>query len=92
MIRLIKKLWNALLYDEVMVRRWGRALLMALATGGMGFSDQLAAVLGAPIRWIKIAAVIAGFIAVAINLGDKNPPKDLNPPKEAGNENIPDLK
>ena len=86
MIRLIKKLWNALLYDEVMVRRWGRALLMALATGGMGFSDQLAAVLGAPVRWIKIAAVIAGFIAVAINLGEKNPPK------EAGNANISDLK
>ena len=73
---LIKKLWNTLLNDEVMVRRWGRALLMALATGGMGFADQLAAVLGAPVRWIKIAAVIAGFIAVAINLGDKNPPKE----------------
>ncbi len=75
MIPLIKELWNALLHDELKVRRWLRSLLMAFAGSGLAFADQMASAIGAPgaVKTIKIIAVICGFISVAINLGDKNP-------------------
>lgn len=73
MITFFQKFLASFLHDEMKFRRWMRSLLMALATGGMGFADQLAEVAGTPVKWIKVAAVIAGFISVAINLGDKNP-------------------
>jgi hypothetical protein len=88
MIPLLRKLWNALLNDEVAVRRYLRATLMALATGGVGFADQIAAQigpawppaeLGALVMKIKIIALVSGFISVMINLGDKNPQKTEEP-------------
>lgn len=63
------------LHDEVAFRRWTRALIMGLAGSGMTFSDQLAEILGAPVKSIKVAAVVCMFISVMINLGDKNPPQ-----------------
>jgi hypothetical protein len=78
MIPLLKRLWYAVRYDELAVRRWGRALLMGLAGGGIAFADQLAAVLEAPgaVKAIKAAAVGAGFVALMINAGDRNPVLD----------------
>ena len=72
MLPFFKKFFYSLINDEMKFRRWMRSLLMALATGGMGFADQLAAVVSAPVKWVKVVAVIAGFISVAINLGEKN--------------------
>lgn len=75
MLTLLKRLWRKLLYDEMAVRRWGRAGLMAVAGSGLAFADGIAGVLEAPgaVRAIKLTAVIAGFLSVAINLGDRNP-------------------
>lgn len=81
MIPMFRKLWFKIRYDEVAVRRWGRALLMAFAGGGIAFADQLAAITGSDGKWIRIAAVVAGFVSVAINLGEKNekPPEAPQP-------------
>lgn len=78
MVPLLKKLFTAILNDEVMMRRWLRAWLMAFATGGMGFADQLSAVTGGKVSVtaVRVLATISGFIAVAINLGEKNAPKE----------------
>lgn len=72
MIPLFKKLLNSLLYDDLAVRRWLRAGIMTLAASGMAWGDQLSEILGAPVRWIKIAAVIAMAISLAITAGEKN--------------------
>jgi hypothetical protein len=74
MIPLLKKLIDVFLNDEVKVRRWLRACLMAFAGSGLAFADQMAGLLGNAglTNKIKVAAVVAGFISVAINLGEKN--------------------
>ena len=72
MIPLIKKLLQSLLYDDMKVRRWLRTALMAMAASGMVWADQIAEIMGAPVKWFKIAAVICGALSVAINLGEKN--------------------
>ncbi len=79
MITFLKKFWDAFLHDEMKFRRWSRTAIMALSTGGLAFADQLAGVVeGGPrlIKTIKVIAVICAGISVAINLGDKNPPKE----------------
>ncbi len=78
---LIEKLLYALLNDEVAVRRWLRAGLMAVAGSGFGFANEIATVINAPemVQKIKMAAIFCGFISVAINLGDKNPPAEDKP-------------
>ena len=87
MMTWIKKFIDAFLYDEMKFRRWARTTIMALATGGLAFADQLASVVeGGPrlIKAIKVIAVVCAGISVAINLGDKNPPKeatDVQPEK-----------
>ena len=73
MFTFFQKFFYTFLHDEMKFRRWMRSLLMAVATGGMGFADQMAALVNAPVKWIKVSAVIAGFISVAINLGENNP-------------------
>lgn len=72
MIPMFRRLWYRLRYDELAVQRWSRALLMGLATGGIAFGDQLAAVLGSEVKSIKIAAVIAGFLSLMVTAGEKN--------------------
>jgi len=75
---LLIKLWNALLYDEMKVRRWLRVAVMAIGGSGLGYADQIAATINAPgaVKIIKVLAVICMGISVMINLGDKNPPKE----------------
>lgn len=78
MIPLFKHLADQLLHDELAVRRWSRALLMAIAGGGIAFADQLAAVLEAPgaVKAIKLLAVLAGFCSLAITAGERNAKAD----------------
>ena len=76
MIPFFKKFFDALMNDELAFRRWMRALLMAVAGSGMMWADQLAEIIAAPVKWLKVTAVICGAIAVAINLGEKNPKPD----------------
>lgn len=83
MIPLFKKFWNALLNDEMAVKRWLRAGLMAVAGSGMMWADQLAEIIGAPVKGLKVVAVICGALSVAINLGDKNKPEGESNAKPA---------
>ena len=82
MIPLFKKLIAALLYDDLAVRRWLRAAVMAMAGSGMMWGDQIAANLGTPAKWVKVCAVGCMIIAGIINLGEKNPKEvtDGTPP------------
>ena len=72
---LLRKVFDKFLNDEMAVRRWGRAALGAFATGGLAFGEQLAQLVEAPgaVKLIKLAAVVAGFLALAVNLGEPNP-------------------
>lgn len=81
MIPLFRKLWDALLNDEMAVRRWLRAGLMAMAGSGLAFADQIAQTVGSPgaVKTVKITAVVCGFISVMINLGEKNEKGNANP-------------
>lgn len=85
MIPLVRRLFRALLWDELAVRRWLRGGALAFAAGGIAFADQLASIVGAPgaVRGIKIAAVICGFVGGAITAGERNPPTltTLEPPR-----------
>lgn len=74
MIPLIQRIVHALLYDEMAARRWLRGGLFGFATGGLAFADQLAAIVSSPgaVKGIKVAAVVSGFVAAMINLGEKN--------------------
>jgi hypothetical protein len=78
MIPLLKDLWYRFRYDPLFVRRWGRAALMAVAGSGLAFGDQLAAVLDAPgaVKAVKIVAIVAGLLSVAITAGERNRPAE----------------
>lgn len=75
MLTLLKHLWVAFAYDELFVRRWGRALIMTVAVSGAVFSDQIAALVNAPrlVVAIKTASILAAFCSAAITAGEKNP-------------------
>jgi hypothetical protein len=76
MKKLFSDFWVTLMNDEVAVRRWGRSALMGIAGGGIAFGDQLAALVNSPgmVTKIKVASVVAGFLSLLINLGEKNAP------------------
>lgn len=61
--------------DEAFFERVSRAALMAFATGGVAFGDQLAAAASLPGwgRGIKIAGMVCGFLSLMIPAGQKNP-------------------
>lgn len=84
MIPLLKHLADRFLHDELFIRRWSRAVLGALAGSGYAFADQLAELLGEPdsLKTIKVAAVVAGFLALAITAGEKNPKAEVAPVEE----------
>jgi hypothetical protein len=73
MLPLLKHILYAFFLDELAFRRWMRGGMLALAGGGLAFADQIAALLGMPeaIRWIKIASIVAGFIAGAMQSSAK---------------------
>jgi hypothetical protein len=73
-IPLVRRLADKILHDELAVRRWGRALLMAVAGGGIAFGSQLADALGDSglTQAIKVVAIVAGFLSLAITAGEKN--------------------
>lgn len=75
MITFLRRIFVAFLWDELAFTRWARGLMLMLAAGGMGFADQLAALIGAPgaVKTIKVAAVICGFLGGAITAGERNP-------------------
>ncbi len=81
MIPLIKKLWEALLHDEMAVRRWLRVVIMTIGGSGLSYADQISAAIGAPgaVKVIKVLSVICMGLSVMINLGEKNPLPE--PPK-----------
>jgi len=87
MIPFFRHLIDKFLHDELAVRRWGRAVLMALSVGGLAFADQLADVMGYAgddglVRAVKIAAVVAGFLSLAVTAGERNvPPPPPGPEK-----------
>lgn len=83
MIPLIRRIFHALLWDELAARRWLRGGLLGFATGGLAFADQLAAIVAAPgaVKSIKVAAVVCAFVGAMVNLGEKNP-KPEDAPKE----------
>lgn len=74
MIPLIQKLWKAMLYDELAVRRWTRAGIFALGTGGLAYGNQLAEAVKLPgiVTTIKVASITCCLIAGAITAGEKN--------------------
>jgi hypothetical protein len=73
MLPLIRKLVVAFFLDELAFRRWLRGGLLALAGGGMAFAGDLADLIGAPgaVKTIKVASVVAGFIAGAMQSSAK---------------------
>jgi hypothetical protein len=72
----LKNLWTRIKNDELKVARWTRAIFITFSTSGLAFADQLAAMLGnaAWVTYVRVAAVVAGFISLAITAGQKNPP------------------
>ena len=71
---MLKRVANAMLFDELAVRRWARGALLTFAAGGVAFADQLADLVHAPgaVKTIKVIAVICGFIGGAISHGEPN--------------------
>ena len=77
MFPLVKSVFHAFFFDPLAFTRWCRGALLAVAGSGFAFSEQLAALVSMPkaVTAIKIAAVVAGFIAGSITAGEKNEPK-----------------
>lgn len=75
MLPLICKLLHAFFFDEKAARRWLRGGLMAFAAGGLAFADQLGSALGSPgiAKWLRVAAILAGFVAGAIQSSAAKP-------------------
>jgi hypothetical protein len=73
---LIHRVFFAFFLDELAFRRWVRGGLMGFAAGGLAFADQLGGLLGAPdaVKAIKVASVVCGFIAGAIQSSAKAAP------------------
>lgn len=73
MIPLLKHVFIAFFLDELAFRRWLRGGMLAIAGSGLAFADQIGALLDAPgaVKGIKIAAVVAGFIAGAMQSSAK---------------------
>jgi hypothetical protein len=73
MLPLIKRLIYAFFLDELAFRRWMRGGMLAFAGGGLAFADQIGALLNAPgaVKGVKIAAVVCGFIAGAMQSSAK---------------------
>ena len=74
---MFKFLWGAIqsfLFDEQAFKRIMRPLLISFGLGGVAFGDQVGQLFGAPgaARWIKVAALVCGFIGGAIKMGEKN--------------------
>jgi hypothetical protein len=69
---------TAFLYDPAVFKLVTRAVLGAVAVGGVAFAQDLSIFFNAP--WISAVAkglsIISGFIALAIKMGDKNPTPD----------------
>jgi hypothetical protein len=62
--------------DESAFERVMRAVLFGWAVTGLGFADQLAAVVSAPglVRAIKVSAIVCAALGAVIRAGDKNAP------------------
>jgi hypothetical protein len=73
MLPLLVRLIHAFFLDELAFRRWMRGGMLAFAGGGLAFSDQIAGVLGVPeaVRWIKVASIVSGFVAGAMQSSAK---------------------
>ena len=85
MIPALKTLLRAFFLDETAFLRMSRALIMAIAAGGMGFAQDVADALGAPgaVRVVKTVSICCMGLALMLGAGDKTPPevKALVPPR-----------
>lgn len=77
MIPFFKRVFRMFAYDESFFERACRSVLVAFATGGIAFGDQLAEVAGLPgwSKGIKVAGIVAAFLSLMIPAGQKNPAK-----------------
>lgn len=76
MLPLLRRIFFAFFLDELAFRRWARGLLLAFAGGGLAFADSLAELIGAPdaVKAIKVASIVAGFAAGAMQSSAKAQP------------------
>lgn len=74
MIPFFARFFRMFARDESFFERVVRSVLMAFATGGVAFGDQLAAAASLPGwgRGIKIAGMVCGFLSLLIPAGQKN--------------------
>ena len=81
MIPLLKQFWHDLAYSPEKATLWARSLLMALAGGGLAFAGDLAQLGFSPpaVQRVKVASVVAAFLASAMKAGDKNPSAPSSP-------------
>jgi hypothetical protein len=75
MIPLLQHLFHSFFFDELAFTRWLRGGCLAVAASGLAFADQLGALLAAPriVLYVKVSAVVCGFVAGAITAGQRNP-------------------
>lgn len=71
MIPLLRRLVHDFLFDADRAVLWLRGAIGMVAVGGVGFARELADALGTDARWPRIAAAVAGFIALGIGKGDR---------------------
>jgi hypothetical protein len=76
MIPTLRKFWHDFLYSPERFTLWSRSALMALAGSGLAFASDLAGLGASPtvVQRVKVASVVAAFLASALKAGDKNPP------------------
>lgn len=72
MIPLARKLWYAVRYDELAVRRWSRGLVLTLSASAASFAPDITAT-PEQARIVRIVGVVAALIAGMITAGEKNP-------------------
>ncbi len=69
------------LFDDQAFKRIMRPILITFGLSGVAFADQISSFINSPgaVRWIKLAALVCGFIGGAIKMGEKNmTPEELH--------------
>lgn len=71
----LKHTWHSWWFNERYFKRYSRGGLMALATTGAAYADQLAEAIHAPkiVASVKVAAIVCSFVGGAIAT-ERTPP------------------